>query len=141
MADVLLRPVASGDAEELAALWEACGVGLGPDIDAVEIGRRLERDSELFLAACDQETIVGSIMGTWDGHRGRIKRCVVHPERRGEGVGRLLVGELERRFAERGITELRLEVWSSNAVGLAFWQELGWEHLPDIAYFTRSLET
>ena len=54
-------------------------------------------------------------------------------------MGRGLVTELEQRFLDRGITELRLEVWASNTGALAFWNEMGWEHLEDIRYFTRSL--
>lgn len=107
--------------------------------DRGEIVAKLDYDPDLFILAERAGRVVGSVMGTYDGHRGRVKRCVIDPDQQGTGLGRKLMHELERRFLDRGITELRLEVWAENEGGFAFWSSLGWEHLEDIRYFTRSL--
>lgn len=138
-ADRVVRPVVASDVESLLDLWHAGGVGGDRDRDRNEIVTKLDHDGDLFLGVFDGGDLVASIMGTWDGHRGRIKRAVVHPHHQGQGLGRFVVEQLEARFAERGITELRLEVWGDNTGGLAFWTEMGWELLPDIQYFQRSI--
>ena len=134
-----VRPAGTGDVDAILELWQLGGVSKGAGVDRAEIERKIEHGDDLFLVLFDGPDLAASVMGTWDGHRGRIKRCVVDPARQGQGLGRRIVGELEARFLERGITELRLEVWADNAGGLAFWQEMGWELLHDIRYFQRSL--
>jgi len=138
VSELVIRPVNSADVEQLLALWRAGGVG-GSEADRAEIVNKLDHDPDLFLVIVDDGEFVASIMGTYDGHRGRIKRAVVDPTRQGQGLGRRVVEALEARFLERGITELRLEVWADNTGGLAFWTEMGWELLPDIRYFQRSI--
>ena len=51
-----------------------------------------------------------------------------------------MTDELEKRFVDRGITRLRLEVWADNVGGLFFWEERGYELQPDIRYFVRNLD-
>ena len=138
MAELTVRSVELDDVDNLLTLWSAGGVG-GSEADRAEIVNKLDHDPDLFLVIIDDGEFVASIMGTYDGHRGRIKRAVVDPTRQGQGLGRRVVEELEQRFLARGITELRLEVWADNTGGLAFWTEMGWELLPDIRYFQRSI--
>ena len=138
MAELTVRSVDLDDVDNLLALWSAGGVR-GSEADRAEIVNKLDHDPDLFLVIIDDGEFVASIMGTYDGHRGRIKRAVVDPTRQGQGLGRRVVEELEQRFLAKGITELRLEVWADNTGGLAFWTEMGWELLPDIRYFQRSI--
>lgn len=133
------RAASLADVDALLALWRMGGVDHGAAADRDEIVNKLGYDGDLFLVAERDGHIIASVMGTYDGHRGRIKRCVVDPAEQGSGLGRKLVTELERRFLARGITELRLEVWADNTGSLAFWNSLGWEHLAEIRYFTKSL--
>ena len=133
------REVTLADVDGVLDLWRRGGVDHDVEQDRAEIVAKLDYDPDLFILTEADGRVIGSVMGTYDGHRGRIKRCVIDPERQGTGLGRKLVEELERRFLARGITELRLEVWADNEGGLAFWSSMGWEHLEDIRYFTRSL--
>lgn len=137
--EVVLRSATAEDVDSILDLWRRGGVDHDAATDRDEIVTKLDHDGDLFLVAERDATIVASVMGTYDGHRGRVKRCVVDPSQQGTGVGRHIVDELERRFKDRGITELRLEVWADNTAGQAFWERMGWELLPDIRYYTRSL--
>jgi len=139
MAPLEFRPVGLADVDALLALWRRGGVEHDPAMDRDEIVNKLDHDGDLFLLAERNGAMVASVMGTYDGHRGRVKRCVVDPAEQGSGVGRQIIGELERRFLDRGITELRLEVWADNTGAQAFWSNMGWEPLDDIRYYTRSL--
>lgn len=137
--EVTFRAAHAADIDAVLALWRQGGVDHDEAMDRDEIATKLGHDGDLFLVAEIDGALVASVMGTYDGHRGRIKRCVVDPSQQGTGLGRQIVGELERRFSERGITELRLEVWADNTGAMAFWSNMGWEHLEDIRYYTRSL--
>ena len=138
---VMFRPAAASDVDAILALWRLGGVNHDDAVDRDEIVTKLGYDGDLFVVAMRDDNLVASVMGTYDGHRGRVKRCVVDPNEQGSGVGRQIVAELERRFLARGITELRLEVWADNTGAQAFWSTMGWEHLEDIRYYTRSLRS
>lgn len=139
MSSVAFRTVTAADVDEVLALWRRGGVEHDPLVDRDEIVTKLDYDGDLFLLAERSGAVVASVMGTYDGHRGRVKRCVVDPGEQGSGLGRQIMAELEARFLARGITELRLEVWADNTGAQQFWSNMGWNHLEDIRYYTRSL--
>ncbi|MDQ3898771.1 MAG: GNAT family N-acetyltransferase [Actinomycetota bacterium] len=104
-----------------------------------EVERKLERDPELFLVAEDGGSLVGVVMGSYDGRRGWIFRLAVAPHRRREGIGRALVEELERRYLAMGVRRLRLLTLSDNQVARAFWEHLGYGGFEDVVLFTKDL--
>ena len=140
--DPVIRSIGPADADAVAALWDEAGMTSytlsGEAAD--EITAKLERDPDLFLVAEAEGGVVAAVMGTWDGHRGRITRLAVRGDLRRGGLGRRMVVELERRFVERGIRRIRLEVWGHNDAGLAFWEEQGYRLEPEIRYFVRNLD-
>jgi ribosomal protein S18 acetylase RimI-like enzyme len=140
--DAVIRSIEAADIDAVAALWEEAGMAVYElsSEAADEITAKLERDPELFLVAEADDGVVAAMMGTWDGHRGRIKRLAVRSDLRRGGLGRRMVEELERRFVERGIRRIRLEVWGHNEAGLAFWEEQGYQLEPEIRYFVRNLD-
>ncbi len=139
--DLIVRPLGQADVPSVIGLYEEAGLG-GSEISGApeqEVLSKMERDPDLFLVGEIHGEVVATVMGTWDGHRGRIKRLAVRGDLRRGGYGRRMVAELERRFAERGITQLRLEVWAHNSGGLTFWEQMGYVVEPEIRYFVRSL--
>ena len=140
MAAVTIRTATAEDVDAILTLWQRGGVEHDPARDRDEIVTKLGYDGDLFLVAETSEgDLVGSVMGTYDGHRGRVKRAVVDPACQGSGVARQIMTDLEARFLARGITELRLEVWAENTRAQAFWAHMGWEHLEEIRYYVKSI--
>jgi len=138
----VIRTIQPADIDAVVALWEEAGMAAYEQSGeaADEITAKLERDPDLFLVAEADGGVVAAVMGTWDGHRGRVKRLAVRDDLRRGGLGRQMVEELERRFLERGIRRIRLEVWGHNEAGLAFWEEQGYRLEPEIRYFVRNLD-
>lgn len=141
--ELTIRHATAADVDAILALWRLGGVEHDPEHDRDEIVTKLDYDGDLFLVAEVGEpgngTLVASVMGTYDGHRGRVKRAVVDPNHQGSGAARQIMHELEARFLGRGITELRLEVWAENTNAQGFWTHMGWEHLEAIRYYVKSL--
>jgi len=140
--ELSIRSVTTDDVAAVNELWQEAGMALYPSSGDVadEITSKMRRDPDLFLVGELEGKVVATVMGTWDGHRGRIKRLAVAGAHRRSGFGAMVTDELEKRFLARGITKLRLEVWADNVGGLAFWERLGYEHQADIRYFTRNLD-
>ena len=82
-----IRAATVDDVDAILDLWHRGGVGGDRALDRVEIVTKLDYDGDLFLVFAGDGGITGSVMGTYDGHRGRIKRCVVDPGEQGSGLG------------------------------------------------------
>ena len=74
------------------------GAQIGPEVrDTLEEVSHLVREhADALLVAIRQGSIVGSIIGGWDGWRGNIYRLAVAPEARRAGLARRLVDAGER---------------------------------------------
>jgi len=83
-----------------------------------------------FLVA-DDDGVVGYVVAdTMPNHgtsMGHIKDLAVDPDRRGEGVGRLLLGEALGALFVDGAGRVKLEVRESNEAAQTLYREFGFE--------------
>lgn len=90
------------------------------------IDRKLAVDDGLFFVAEDNETVIGTIMAGYDGHRGWIYALAVHPDRRRQGIGTRLLARAERALTDRGCVKVNLQILASNARVQAFYEAHGY---------------
>lgn len=126
---VRLRDFTWEDWPQVVALWQSAGPGihLGRSDSSDEILKKWQHDPDLFLLAEWEGEIIGAVMGGYDGRRGIVYHLAVIPERRRQGVGRSLMGELERRMAARGCIKSYLLATPDNLEAVAFYRRLGWD--------------
>ena len=136
-----VRSATVGDVERILALWSSAGLGGGEDVDRAEALERLREDDGFFVVGEIDDALAAVAMGCYDNHRGWLKRVAVHPDHRGRGFGRAIVEAVEQRFLDAGVVHLRLSVFDDNEAGLAFWNEMAYEELPTIRYFTKDLRS
>jgi len=129
-----VRPARDEDAVAVAELLGH----LGYPAPAAEIPARLAR----LRAGGDAETLVavagGRIVGLATVHArdvlhqahpvAQLTALVVPPEMRGKGVGRTLVGVVERWAADHGADRLVLTTALHRADAPRFYERLGFEH-------------
>jgi ribosomal protein S18 acetylase RimI-like enzyme len=87
----------------------------------------------LFFVAVLESAVVGTVMGGYDGHRGWVYSLAVQPQLRRHGVGSALVRHLEQALAGRGCMKINLQVRTSNAGVVAFYEKLGYAVEPIIS--------
>ncbi len=134
--------VRQGTAKDMAAMlnvWRDAGERTGTPRRA-ELTQVLDLDPELLLLAEVGDQVAGVIVGTTDGHWGYLKRFVVRPQNRRQGVGRALIEELERRFVARGIYRLTGQIRHGDAASMALSSALGYEHEESITVWTKALK-
>jgi len=108
-------------------LWQRAGLWMRPSDGADEVLRKLARDPDLFLVARDPKgTVIGTVMGGWDGRRAYLYHLAVMPERQREGVADLLMDELERRFRVKGAVKVKLQILADNDPSRAFFAHRGY---------------
>jgi ribosomal protein S18 acetylase RimI-like enzyme len=118
-------------------LWESIemGVKVGRSDSIEEIKKKIQRDPDLFLLAESNEEIVGSVIGGYDGRRGLIYHLAVRQDFRKQGVGDLLLGEVEKRLQAKGCVKCYLLVIADNERAIQFYENRGWFEMKEDRIF------
>lgn len=130
--DVKIREfIFPDDYETVYSLWANAGSGiqLRRSDEIEEIKKKLERDPDLFLVAEVQNTIIGAVLGGYDGRRGMMYHLAVTQKYRKQGIGELLMNKLEENLRKKGCIRYYLLVTKDNKTAIDFYQSRGWEPL------------
>ena len=123
---VTVRSYRRDDYGQVFSLWERSGLWMRPSDGEQAVALKLGRDPDLFLVACDDERVVGVVMGGWDGRRAYIYHLAVDPDRRRQGVGDLLMDELEALLRAKGAVKAKLQILAGNDESAAFFAARGY---------------
>jgi hypothetical protein len=122
-----VRVYRSSDEPAVIALWSSVLPSSAPHNDpATAIRNKRRVDPELFFVAEVDGVVVGTVMGGYDGHRGWIYSLAVRVDHQRRGIGAELVRRVERKLSDRGCLKINLQVMSSNAGVVAFYEKLGY---------------
>ena len=149
---VRIRVFTVNDYDQVAKLWRAAGLSPRPSDTRDEVAKKLRRDPDLFLVACDGERIigtvseirsggwiVGTVIGGWDGRRGWIYRMAVHPDCQRRGIGSALMRELEERLRAEGALAINVIYNTDNSRARAFYCSLGYEARGEVSVMGKAL--
>ncbi len=103
------------------------GVSFSPSDTYEEIQKKMEYSPELFLVAEVGKTIIGTVIGGFDGRRGMVYHLAVLPGYRGQGVGSALMQEIEKRLRSKGCLKIYLMIKSDQPELLDYYGKLGWQ--------------
>lgn len=137
MNDIQIRPfVFPTDYEAVVQLWDSAGEGirLQRSDQPEEIQKKIARDPDLFLVACDAGKIIGTVIGGFDGRRGTIYHLAVEPEYRRKGLATRLMAEVESLLKAKGCIRCYLFVTPKNQLAMQFYSDLGWERMTIIPF-------
>jgi ribosomal protein S18 acetylase RimI-like enzyme len=138
-AEIAIRELREEDYAALVALWREVGLPYRPQgRDGREaIARQLAEDTAVYLAAEVAGTVVGAVLGSHDGRKGWINRLAVLPDYSRRNVGAMLVAEVERHLAARGIGIFACLVEDWNEGSKAFFEKVGYKLFRGVSYFTK----
>jgi ribosomal-protein-alanine N-acetyltransferase len=137
---ILLRDAVEADLQRLFDLDQICF----PAGVAYSLGdfRSLLRSRKTVSVVAEEDTVLAgfsiaqrvSIRTSQGGH---IVTIDVAPEFRRRGVGRMLMGLIERRMRDSGANSLRLEVAVNNFAALNFYAGHGFDRIGEIPGYYR----
>ena len=136
-----IRTMTINDYEAVYTLWLSCaGMGLNNLDDSWEgIDKFLKRNPNTSVVAVDNDEIIGAILCGHDGRRGCMYHVCVHPDYRRRGIGKEMVVYAMKRLQEEGISKVSLIAFTSNDIGNAFWNTIGWTKREDLNYYDFTL--
>lgn len=133
-----IRSYQDTDQAAVIALWQACGLIRAWNDPAKDIARKMTVQPELFLVGIVNGEVMASAMAGYDGHRGWVNYLAVSPEHQKNAYGRILMQDVERLLLARGCPKINLQIRSSNAAVIAFYQHIGYLQ-DDVLSFGRRL--
>ena len=123
---IAVRTMTTADYDAVIEMWRGlAGMGLSKSDEPGEIERFIARNPETSLVLTRDDTIVGSVLGGFDGRRGYLYHLAVREEDQGRGYGTMLMDELERRFRDLGAMRLHLMIYIDNDAA-EFYRKRGW---------------
>ena len=122
---LFIRPFQTEDEASVVSLWQLCELTVPWNNPYKDIARKLKVQPELFLVGMLDSLLIATVMGGYDGHRGWINYLVVHPDFRGQGYGKQVMGNIESELRKRGCPKINLQIRSGNTRVMAFCQKLG----------------
>ena len=120
-----IRAYEEKDKNEVIALWRECGLVVPQNNPAKNIKRKLNVDSELFLVGLRKNSIVATVMGGYEGHRGWINYLAVKPSEQRKGYGHAIM-RVEELLRQRGCQKINLQIRTTNQAVIAFYAALGY---------------
>jgi ribosomal protein S18 acetylase RimI-like enzyme len=120
-------------------LWGGMEVGVqvGRSDTPEEIQRKLQRDPDLFLVAESNNEIVGTIIGGYDGRRGMVYHLAVQSNFREQGIGSLLLAEVEKRLMAKGCLKCYLLITADNVGAAHFYEQRNWNEMKNDRIFAK----
>jgi len=129
----VLRPFREADRAAVIELWREAGLVKPQNDPDKDIDRKLKVDPSLFLIGEVEGALMATVMAGYEGHRGWVNYLAVKPGLHRDGYGRLLMERVETLLKERGCPKVNLQVRSSNADVIAFYQALGYSIDPAVS--------
>lgn len=125
------------DYDGMLQLWSTMeiGVQVGRSDAPEEIQKKLQRDPDLFLVAEENNEIIGTIIGGFDGRRGMIYHLAVQANMRGKGIGSALLKEVEQRLQVRGCKKCYLLITVENTGAVQFYEQQDWREMKNDRIF------
>lgn len=136
-----IRSFKIDDYKSVRGLWERSGLEIRPGDGKAEVRTKTTRDPELFLVAEEDDRIVGTVMGAWDGRRGWLYHLGVLPEYQRTGLATALVAEAEKRMKAKGVIKVNAHVIKTNAHSRAFFEKAGYTADKSLVFYGKYLNT
>jgi ribosomal protein S18 acetylase RimI-like enzyme len=124
---VVIRSFEPSDQASVVDLWTVAFPDDPPwnePADVVE--RKLLVQRELFLVATVSGQVVGTVLAGFDGVRGWIHKLAVSRTHQRTGIASRLMEEAESGLAVKGCPKVNLQVRSTNAGVVAFYEAAGY---------------
>ena len=127
-ASLHIRPCTRADRTGVIVLWNTVFPDDPPHNAPAKVfdAKLAMRDGMLFVAV-DADSIVGTAMAGYDGHRGWLYTVAVSPERRRCGIGTALVHHAVDALRTAGCTKVNLQIRATNVAVRGFYESLGFD--------------
>ncbi|MEM8955122.1 MAG: GNAT family acetyltransferase [Verrucomicrobiota bacterium] len=122
---MVIRRFHQDDTQNVISLWRECDLVFRLNDPKSDIDTKIDHSADDFLVAIKDETLVGSVMAGYEGHRGWINYLAVAPAHRNQGIARTLMKAAEESLRAQGCPKINLQIRIHNQQAIEFYKTLG----------------
>ena len=138
---MIIRPMIQSDVPALLTLWKESNLHFAnKKREMYECNMMIEMNPTSCFVAAEDEQIVGSVFGIFNGRRGWINHLAIHPNHQKKGLGSKLLNAAVQDLQKRGATRIVLGVSTSNLKTMEFYYKNGFQIMDDAVYLTKDLD-
>ena len=126
MSDNRIREAVIGDQDQVISIWKLCELVKPQNDPVLDFQLALETKDSTILVLETENSLIGSVVVGFDGHRGWYYYLGITPDHQSAGNGRLLVEAAENWLISRGAPKAMLMVRNSNSKVIGFYEKLGY---------------
>jgi len=124
--DLKVRKYIDKDKNEVISIWKEIFSSNKPHNNPnLVIDLKTAQKDNLFFVAEENNKIIGIIMAGFDGHRGWIYSLAVIPNKRNQGIGKLLVDKALWELKKLNCLKVNLQIYCDNESVILFYKKLG----------------
>ncbi|HEG43990.1 MAG TPA: GNAT family acetyltransferase [Phycisphaerales bacterium] len=113
--------------KQVVELWQdVFGYEAGHNQPEVAIDKKIAAGDGLFFVAVKQETVAGTVMAGYDGHRGWIYSIAVRLALQKKGIGSTLLAFAEEKLSSLGCMKINLQIMDGNDAVQQFYKANGY---------------
>ena len=137
-----IRLMIEEDLELVRQLWIECGFTLTESDTIAELKRMINHNPDLcfVLKKVEDDSIIGAVLGGFDGRRGWIHHLAIHPQYQKKGLGKKIMNKIIGTFEEKKVLKVKLEVLENNKAVIEFYTNLGWDIRPELTTMSFNLQ-
>ena len=126
MSDIRIREAVIGDQDQVISIWKLCELVKPQNDPVLDYQLALETKNSAVLVLETENSLIGSVVVGFDGHRGWYYYLGITPDHQSAGNGRRLVEAAENWLISRGAPKAMLMVRNSNSKVIGFYEKLGY---------------
>ena len=135
-----IRTMTTTDMTALFTLWKVSKLNFANKKREVhECTLMIELNPTSCFVAIEDDIIVGSIFGVFNGRRAWINHLAIHPEYQKRGIGSKLLNATIKELKKRGATKVILGVSTSNLKAMEFYYKNGFQVMDDAVLLAKDL--
>lgn len=137
--EIEYRYLKPSDYDAIINVWQQAGLDHRPQgrDNRENLTAELRRDPRLSIGAFAEGTLIGTVVGTFDGRKGCINRLAVVPEYRGRGIAQELIRLCEKHLKQAGSLVLFCFVEAENEPSLELFEKAGYVRADKIVYLSK----
>lgn len=123
--------ITKSDFKKIYKFWQEAGLHLYPDDEEQQrFDDMIDLNPDLcFSFLTEDNKIIGTILGGFDGRTATINRLAISPDQQGNGLGKALIKKLEEKLQKRGIKKIAIMIHVKNTQVIPFYEKLGFKEM------------
>ena len=124
----VIKKLSIDDYEEIVKLWADAGLPYKPNgrDSRAMMAKEMQQEGVAYFGLYENSQLLAVGIANYDGRRGWINRVAGDPDRRGDGLAGMIIGECEKFMRSKGAVVMTALIEDINEPSISCFQKAGY---------------